>query len=659
MLAMILIPILAAMQTPDKDRLDWFREARFGMFIHWGLYSVPAGTWGDQTGHAEWIRETAHIPVNEYEKLLKQFNPVKFDADAWVKMAKDAGMKYIVITSKHHDGFDLFDSKVSDFDVMATPFHRDIMKELSEACRKQGMKMCWYHSIMDWHHPDYLPRRSWENRPVDGADFSRYVKYLHDQVTELLTNYGPIGIMWFDGEWEKTWNHELGQPLYDLCRKLQPNVIVNNRVDIGRGGMGGLSDAGFAGDYGTPEQEIPATGIPGVDWETCMTMNDHWGYNSHDKNFKSTKEIIRMLCDITSKGGNYLLNIGPTSEGVFPPESVQRLKEIGDWMKVNSEAIYGTHASPFKKLDWGRCTVNGNKLYLHVFDWPADGKLVVPGLGNQPTHAYVLGKSGQRLPVTRNGTDIVISVPPKMPDENCTVVGLALDGKPVVYEMPEIKTEITELVKPTKVEIATTSPDLQIRYTVDGSDPDESSAVYQGPVTISDNATLKARSFYKGKAVSGVASASFKKVAPMLATLVSYLQPGLHCAMFKGDWDALPNFATLTPAETKTLTTVGASKEEFVGRRFTGYIDVPTDDVYLFSLTSDDGAKLLIDGRVIVDNDGLHSSIEKRGTAPLAKGWHPIEVQYFNKTGGSALDLSWAPAGGKLEQVAAKSFGSK
>src|SRR5262245_652684 len=238
--------------------MNWWREARFGLFIHWGLYAVPAGEWQGATEHGEWIMHTAQIPVARYERFREQFNPTGFDADAWVALAKRAGMKYIVITSKHHDGFCLFDSKLTDYDIMSTPFQRDIMKELSTACRKAGLKMCWYHSIMDWHHPDYLPRREWENRPAEGASFARYFEHLKGQVKELLTSYGDIGVMWFDGEWESTWTHEFGKDLYAWCRQLQPSVIVNNRVDTGRSGMAGMSEgADRAGDFGTPEQEIP------------------------------------------------------------------------------------------------------------------------------------------------------------------------------------------------------------------------------------------------------------------------------------------------------------------------------------------------------------------------------------------------------------------
>ncbi|MCP4711633.1 MAG: alpha-L-fucosidase, partial [Planctomycetes bacterium] len=245
----------------------------------------PAGEWKDTTNHAEWILTTAQIPVDEYEQFGGQFNPVKFNAADWVRMAKEAGMKYIVITSKHHDGFALYDSKISDYDVMDfTPFKRDILQELTDECQRQGIRMCFYHSIMDWHHEDYLPRRGWESRSAEGADMKRYIKYMNEQVREIVTAYDP-GVLWFDGEWEATWEHEYGLDLYNYVRGLKPDIIINNRVDTGRGGMGGMHDSKqYAGDFGTPEQEIPATGLSGYDWETCMTMNDHWGWNKNDKN---------------------------------------------------------------------------------------------------------------------------------------------------------------------------------------------------------------------------------------------------------------------------------------------------------------------------------------------------------------------------------------
>src|SRR5664279_217268 len=242
------------MIATSEDRMAWWREARFGLFLHWGLYSVLAGTWKGDEKWAEWIRNNAHIPVEEYDTLVARWNPHAWDPDAWAAAAQRAGMKYAVLTTKHHDGFALFDSKVSDFDVMSTPSKRDICRDWSKALRKRGIRVGWYHSIMDWHHPDYLPRRDWEkdSRPVGDARFSRYVDYLHAQVDELLTNYGTIDVMWFDGQWEATWTHELAKALEARIRARQPRIIVNNRID----GAGAPKDGGL-GDFGTPSRRFP------------------------------------------------------------------------------------------------------------------------------------------------------------------------------------------------------------------------------------------------------------------------------------------------------------------------------------------------------------------------------------------------------------------
>ncbi len=425
-------------------RMQWWREARFGMFIHWGLYAVPAGEWGGKTNYGEWIRNNAQIPIGVYDKFVAQFNPVKFKALDWVRAAKDAGMKYIVITSKHHDGFALFDSRVSDFDVMATPFKRDILKELAEACRQEGIRICFYHSIMDWHHPDYLPRRPWEikDRPEAGADYERYIRTMKAQIKELLTNYGDIGVLWFDGEWENTWTEARGRDLYDYVRSLQPRIIINNRVGASRSGMAGFSEnKESAGDFGTPEQTIPATGLSGVDWETCMTMNDNWGYNKNDQAWKSSRDLIRKLADIASKGGNFLLNVGPTAEGLFPDPSLERLAAIGRWMKTNGDSIHGAQAGPFKDLPWGRATrkdVPGKTiLYLHVFDWPGDGRLVVPGIRSGPRQAYLLADAGKTaLACVLEENAALIQVPAAAPDADDAVVVLEWDGPPVIVDSP-------------------------------------------------------------------------------------------------------------------------------------------------------------------------------------------------------------------------------
>ena len=421
-------------QVDGDDRMGWWRDARFGMFIHWGLYAVPAGEWQGTTNHAEWIRTTAQIPLDTYNGFVDQFNPVDFNADEWVRMAKDAGMKYIVITSKHHDGFCLFDSEHTDFDIMSTPFKRDILKELSDACSEQGLSMCWYHSIMDWHHPDYLPRRKWETeRSAEGAEYDRYVEYMKNQLAELTGNYGKIGVLWFDGEWEDTWTHERGLDLYNYVRDLQDDIIINNRVDKGRQGMQGMTKEGeFKGDFGTPEQEIPDTGLPGVDWETCMTMNNHWGYNKYDDNWKSEKDLIQKLVDIASKGGNFLLNVGPKADGTFPQESIDRLTAIGDWMDIYGESIYGTSASPFSNLEWGRCTVKdtgrNTRLYLHIFDWPSDGKLELPVIENKIRGAYIMDGMVKTGFIAEDDR-IVIDLPELAPDDYCPVVILDVKGK--------------------------------------------------------------------------------------------------------------------------------------------------------------------------------------------------------------------------------------
>jgi alpha-L-fucosidase len=428
--------------TPTKEltkdeRMAWWRDARFGMFIHWGLYAVPAGTYNGKRvdGIGEWIMNNGKIPVKEYEKYAEQFNPIGFNADQWVRMAKNAGMKYIVITSKHHDGFCLWDSKVTNYDIMdATPFKRDILKELSAACKKQGVKLCFYHSIMDWHHPDaqapFYP--NYNDTSKSNPNFDRYVEtYLNPQIAELLTNYGPIGVLWFDGEWIRDWTEPKGKDMYAYARRLQPKIIVNNRVGKGRKGMEGLSKSDeYAGDFGTPEQQIPPSGLPGVDWETCMTMNDTWGYKEYDENWKSSEELIRNLADIASKGGNFLLNVGPTPEGLFPRAIERRLEEIGKWMAVNSESIYGTTASPIGRPDWGRCTAKGNKLYLHVFRWPADDKLEVPLAGVQVSKAYLLAdKKHAGLPVSSGQDQITVSVPKAAPDSIDSVVVLVTNNK--------------------------------------------------------------------------------------------------------------------------------------------------------------------------------------------------------------------------------------
>jgi alpha-L-fucosidase len=434
-------------------RMKWWREAKFGMFIHWGIYSVPAGVYNGQNigGLGEWIQNRARIPSAEYLKYADQFNPTKFNADEFVKLAKDAGMKYMVITSKHHDGFAMFKSSDRLNIVDATPFKRDVIKELSEACKKQGIHFGVYYSQrQDWNHPggDVQGGGRWD--PTMEGSYEDYLqKVAIPQVKELMTNIKPE-VLWWDTQGSTT--YEQAKPLHDLLAMV-PGIIENNR-------LGG----GFRGDTETPEGTIPATGYSGGrDWETCMTINGTWGYKSTDNNYKSTETLIHNLCDIASKGGNYLLNVGPTSEGLIPQPQIDRLLEMGKWLKVNGEAIYATGPNPFPRTapapaatadttgavrgrgrggasipwDW-RATTRLNpdgsgKIYLHIFQWPADGNFVITSAYKaQLVKAYLLADPKTVIDgsVKTEGdqTTFLLKLPTTAPDPIATVV--CLEVKP-------------------------------------------------------------------------------------------------------------------------------------------------------------------------------------------------------------------------------------
>jgi alpha-L-fucosidase len=423
----------------ERDaRMAWWRDARFGMFIHWGLYAVPAGEWKGKfvpPGGGEWIMNTANIPISEYEALAKQFNPVKYDAAEWVRLAKAAGMKYIVITSKHHDGFNMFDTKATDYNIVkATPYKKDVLKPLADECRKQGIRFCTYYSIMDWHHPAQYrgSPKSYNHTKIHPARKAEYMAFMKQQFKELIDST-DTEVLWFDGEWPTWWTEDDAVEIAHHLKKLKPTIIINNRLGTGRRGqdMGelGKQDKQYVGDFGTPEQDIPATGLSGIDWETCMTMNDSWGFRKDDKNWKSSGVLIRQLIDSASKGGNYLLNVGPTAEGEIPAASVERLEVMGKWMATNGESIYGTNAGPFVvKLPWGRCTQKSGKLYLHVFNWPKTN-LVVPGLRNKVEKAYLLSDRSQApLTVSQNDDGVTIKLIEPAPDPIASVVVLTIAG---------------------------------------------------------------------------------------------------------------------------------------------------------------------------------------------------------------------------------------
>ena len=405
----------------ERDvRLQWWREGKFGMFVHWGVYSTTGGLYKGQKlpNSAEWMMCRGRIPIAEYEEYAGMFNPTEFDADEFVGLAKQAGMKYLVITAKHHDGFSMFGSKCNPYNVVeATPFGRDIMRELADACQKQGIRFGFYYSqAQDWHHPGGFGN-NWD-KTIERVSSDKYVmEKAVPEVKQLLTEYGPIGIFWWDTP--RKMSKDSFDALHSLT-DLQTDVITNDRLG-----------EDYPGDYKTFERKIPNQGPVGKDWEVCMPISGSWGYKIGDDKFKSAETLIRNLIDISHKGGNYLLNVSPTGNGTLLPQAVERLEIIGKWMEVNGESIYGTTGSPFPSLPWGRCTKkqveDGTLLYLHVFDWPADGKLVVPGLKNQVQGAWLL--NGKAKLLTAAGDEgVSVTLPAEAPNDYASVVVVKVNG---------------------------------------------------------------------------------------------------------------------------------------------------------------------------------------------------------------------------------------
>jgi alpha-L-fucosidase len=414
------------------ERTEWFREARFGMFIHWGVYAVPAGEWQGKTmiSIGEWIMRYKKIPVAQYKSFATDFTAAKYEPQQWAELAERAGMKYVVITSKHHDGFALYDSAVTDWDVMASGAKRDLLAPLADAVRERGMKFGLYYSqAQDWVHPGGATGgkadSNWD--PAQEGDFDQYLQDIAlPQVSELIDRYDPA-IIWWDTPVRMT--EERVTPFAKLMAE-HPEIITNNRLG-----------PGFEGDTSTPERHVPPRGFPDELFEVCMTMNETWGYKLKDHKWKSSQRLIRMLSDIASKGGNLLLNIGPRADGSIPQESIERLEAIGRWMEVNSEAIYATQASPFaRRLSWGRVTQKAGKnggttLYLHVWDWPADGKILLPTLKEIPTSGVML-KGAATVTSERNIDGVVVQLPGTATDPDASVVKLEFPGPLTVTQRP-------------------------------------------------------------------------------------------------------------------------------------------------------------------------------------------------------------------------------
>ena len=402
------------------ERGSWFKQAKYAMFIHWGLYSELAGDWQGKThfGIGEWImnKHMAGIPVDDYRALASKFNPHKFDAQAWVSLAKQSGMKYIVITAKHHDGFAMYDSKASSYNIVdASPFKRDPLKELADECRKQGLGFGFYYSQnSDWNEKN-ANGNSWDFNPKQ-ADFDKYFKEkCEPQVKELVTQYGDLAVMWFDTPGKMSKAHSMA--LVDLVRKYQPRCLINSRIGNGVGDYSSLGD-----------MEIPPENVKGL-WECVDTTNNSWSYAWYDQNWKSALQIAKNVISVVARGGTYMLNIGPRGDGSIPENARESLLGAGTWIKNHSMTIYGASASPWEKaFSWGDVTVKNNKLYLHIYEWPQNGRIYLPGLSNSLSKASILG-SMSKVNVTKEGDWTVVHVSKQQPAGMIPVIQLSYEGQ--------------------------------------------------------------------------------------------------------------------------------------------------------------------------------------------------------------------------------------
>ncbi len=431
------MPKPAKANASHKDTADmrWWKHDRFGMFVHWGLYSVAAGYWNGKpiSGQSAMVESTAHVPRAQWAKLAGHFDPIEFNATKWVKLAKAAGMKYLVFTCKHHGGFSMFRTSATPYNIVdATPWHKDPCALLAKACREQGIRFCAYYSIMDWHTPyqttlDYNPLHptyTFQNMIFVPGGAKHYIHYMEKQLREIITQYHP-SLLWFDDPTVRPWKRQYAKDVFDFVRHLDPAIILDDRLDKF------LPFKGY-GDYQTPEGYIPAQGLPGA-WETCMTITDTWGYKRQraDNRCKSVRTLVRGLIKCASGGGNFLLDVGPNAKGVIPQPQVNRLLAVGKWLKVNGEAIYGTHRSPFKTvLPFGYATTKPGLIYLEVTHWPRNGKLLIP-MHNRIERAYLLTDPAKELMTSTSKKGQIVHVPTPMPDPIAEVVVLKIHSQAV------------------------------------------------------------------------------------------------------------------------------------------------------------------------------------------------------------------------------------
>ena len=630
----------ASAPTSAAD-LTWWRDARLGMFVHWGLYSVAAGRWEnrDVPGWGEWLLNKIKVDPSVYAgTLMPRFDPVRFDADAWVRAAKDAGMGSIVVTTKHHDGFLLWDSATTDLDLMGTPFGkagRNPLRELADACARHGVRLGLYFSLMDWSDPDYLPRREWDTRPTDTASMARFVDRMHAQVGELTDGrFGSIAILWGDGDWEHSATTWRAQDLMSAVRRAQPGILFNDRWSL-------------PGDYATPENRIPDGQLPNRPWETCMTMNGTWGHVVHDHRWKPASELIRNLVDIVSKDGNYLLNVGPLGDGSFDAPTTDRLAALGTWMRTNGEAIRGCGPVACARPSWGRLTASADRRRVHavVFELPTDRTITIDGIAGAPARARVLGAPGIAVSTRAAGPSLSITLGEGAIDPTATVIALEWDGEPPIVGTPELIGGEELFLHET--ELAFRPPAAgAIHVTLDATLPTVDSPRYTVPINLQRTTQVRARTFVEGIAVGDPFEAIFRRAEWIPGSDDVPPEPGVSWELVPERFERVPTDAAWrregrTKGTSATIGLPGTRPADGFALRIDGFVFCEHAGIHAFTLESDDGSTLEIDGQRIVDHDGLHGPTRMTGKAALDLGWHRFTIRYIEADGGEALNLLW------------------
>jgi len=619
----------------------WWHEARLGMFVHWGLYSVAAGQWEgkDIPGWGEWLLNKIKVDPAVYAStLMPRFNPVKFDADAWVRAVKDAGMGYIVVTTKHHDGFLLWDSATTELDLMGTPFGksgRDPLKELAQSCKRHGIKLGLYFSLMDWSDRDYLPRREWDTRTTDGASMPRFVDRMHAQVKELTDGrFGPVAILWGDGDWEHSATTWRAEELMTAVRAAQPGILVNDRWSL-------------PGDYATPENRIPDGELPKRPWETCMTMNGTWGHVVHDHRWKLAAELIRNLVDIVSKDGNYLLNVGPMGDGAFDAPTAERLEALGMWMRTNGEAIRGCGPVACARPLWGRLTTSADRQRVNaiVFDLPPDRTIMIDSIASAPARARVLGAPGIAVSARAIGPSLSITLGEGALDPAASVIALEWDGEAPIVGTPVLVGGDDLFLHET--ELAFKPPAAgSIHVTLDATAPTVDSPRYTVPINVQRTTQVRARTFVDGVAAGAPFEAILRRAEWIPGSDDVPPEPGVSWTLMPGRFERVPKQepwrdAGITRGTADMIALPAARPADAFALRLDGFIHCDHAGIHAFTLESDDGSTLEIDAHLVVDHDGLHGPTRKTGKAALDIGWHRFTIRYIEADGGESLKLLW------------------